>query len=68
MSEDLGLPCVIVRCKASGGKLFVWQESMWDEDEQHYLNTGRKLILRAPMDTCKTIRDLMEQQEKENAN
>lgn len=68
MDDDLGLPCVLVRCLASGNNLYVWMESEWDKNETYYLDTGRTLITRAPNKTCHALRELMTQQEKENAN
>lgn len=68
MDENLGAPCVLVRCAASGGNLFVWAETDWDINERHYIETGRTLITRAPSKTCRALRELMQQQENQHAN
>lgn len=66
--EDLGFPCVLIRCRASRGALYVWLENAWDEDVAGNEAAGRTLIARGPSKTCQALRDLMKQQEKENAN
>lgn len=68
MKDDLGLPAVLVKCRASGNLLFVWLERHWDEDVAGNEAAGRTLIARGPSKTCQALRDLMQQQEKENAN
>jgi len=68
MDEDLGLPCVLIRCAASKGALYVWLDRHWDENEKGNIEAGRTLILRAPSKTCEALRDLMQQQENHHAN
>jgi len=66
MDEDLGLPCVLIRCAASKNNLYVWLAHHWDSDVEGNIAAGRTLVARAPNKTCRALRELMRQQEKEN--
>jgi len=65
MSAADEMPCVLVWCRVAGTH-FVWLEKEWDKDTDHYINTGRKLLARAPFKTCQTLRDLLNQQLESN--
>jgi hypothetical protein len=65
MSTADQIPCVLVWCKVAG-KHFVWFAKEWDRDSEHFINTGRKLIARAPNSTCRILRDLLNQQLESN--
>ncbi len=62
MSDDYELPCVVVWCDYSK-EHFVWLERIWDDDAAHW-EKGRRLIARAPHKTCEALRELLEQQRR----
>lgn len=63
MSDEVDLPCVLLWCEYSNAH-FVWLERIWNDDAEHWEKTGRKLIARAPSSTCRLLRDLIDQQRR----